>query len=109
MCYVFAFLALDCYVVIGAQRDAWGPGFASSTMGTSVLVEVARAISDMVKNDGFKPRRSIVFASWSAGEYGSVGATKWFEVRTAHLILMQILEQNLFILLGYSVSTPFCF
>uniref|UniRef100_A0A4W5K025 Transferrin receptor protein 1 n=1 Tax=Hucho hucho TaxID=62062 RepID=A0A4W5K025_9TELE len=51
-------------------------------MGTSVLVEVARAISDMVKNDGFKPRRSIVFASWSAGEYGSVGATKWFEVNT---------------------------
>uniref|UniRef100_A0A674DW14 Transferrin receptor protein 1 n=1 Tax=Salmo trutta TaxID=8032 RepID=A0A674DW14_SALTR len=74
MCCVFAFLALDRYVVIGAQRDSWGPGFASSTVGTSVLVEVARAISDMVKNDGFKPRRSIVFASWSDGEYGSVGS-----------------------------------
>ncbi len=33
--------------------------------------------------DGFKPRRSIVFASWSAGEYGSVGATEWLEVRVA--------------------------
>ncbi|CAB1325772.1 unnamed protein product [Coregonus sp. 'balchen'] len=73
------FVDPDRYVVIGAQRDAWGPGFASSTVGTSVLVEVARAISDMVKNDGFKPRRSIVFASWSAGEYGSVGATEWLE------------------------------
>lgn len=41
---------LDRYVVVGAQRDAWGPGFASSTVGTSVLVELARAISDMVKN-----------------------------------------------------------
>ncbi|KAJ8011140.1 hypothetical protein DPEC_G00055090 [Dallia pectoralis] len=69
----------DRYVVLGAQRDAWGPGFASSTVGTSVLVELARAISDMVKNDGFKPRRSMVFASWSAGEYGSVGATEWLE------------------------------
>ncbi|XP_035762057.1 transferrin receptor protein 1-like [Neolamprologus brichardi] len=33
----------------------------------------------MVENGGFKPRRSIVFASWSAGEYGSVGATEWLE------------------------------
>ncbi|MEQ2249176.1 hypothetical protein ILYODFUR_026659 [Ilyodon furcidens] len=73
------FVDSDRYVVIGAQRDAWGPGFASSTVGTSVLVELARSISDMVKNDGFKPRRSIVFASWSAGEYGSVGATEWLE------------------------------
>lgn len=35
--------------------------------------------------DGFKPRRSIVFASWSGGEYGSIGATEWLEVRLAHL------------------------
>ncbi|XP_054625538.1 transferrin receptor 1a [Dunckerocampus dactyliophorus] len=73
------FVDADRYVVIGAQRDAWGPGFAASTVGTSVLVELARSISSMVKNDGFKPRRSIVFASWSAGEYGSVGATEWLE------------------------------
>ncbi|XP_029309642.1 transferrin receptor 1a isoform X2 [Cottoperca gobio] len=73
------FVDADRYVVIGAQRDAWGVGFATSTVGTSVLVELARSISDMVKNDGFKPRRSIVFASWSAGEYGSVGATEWLE------------------------------
>ncbi|XP_068587656.1 transferrin receptor protein 1-like [Cebidichthys violaceus] len=73
------FVDADRYVVIGAQRDAWGAGFAASTVGTSVLAELARSISDMVKNDGFKPRRSIVFASWSAGEYGSVGATEWLE------------------------------
>ncbi|XP_034469237.1 transferrin receptor 1a isoform X2 [Hippoglossus hippoglossus] len=73
------FVDADRYVVIGAQRDAWGPGFAASTVGTSVLVELARSISDMVKNDEFKPRRSIVFASFSAGEYGSVGATEWLE------------------------------
>uniref|UniRef100_A0AAQ6IDT4 Transferrin receptor protein 1 n=1 Tax=Anabas testudineus TaxID=64144 RepID=A0AAQ6IDT4_ANATE len=73
------FVDADRYVVIGAKRDARGPGFAASTVGTSVLVELARSISDMVKNDGFKPRRSIVFASWSGGEYGSIGATEWLE------------------------------
>lgn len=73
------FVDPDRYVVVGAQRDAWGPGFATSTVGTSVLLELARSISDMMRKDGFKPRRSIVFASWSAGEYGSVGATEWLE------------------------------
>ncbi|KAM8838688.1 transferrin receptor protein 1-like isoform 1-T3 [Synchiropus picturatus] len=68
----------DRYVIIGARRDAWEAGFAASTVGTSVLVELARCITETVKN-GFKPRRSIVFASWSAGEYGSVGATEWLE------------------------------
>lgn len=26
-----------------------------------------------------------MFASWSAGEYGSVGATEWLEVSPAHM------------------------
>uniref|UniRef100_A0AAQ5XQ32 Transferrin receptor protein 1 n=1 Tax=Amphiprion ocellaris TaxID=80972 RepID=A0AAQ5XQ32_AMPOC len=67
----------DRYVVLGAQRDAWGEGYAKATVGTSILMELARAVHKMVEEDGFRPRRSIVFASWSAGEYGSVGATEW--------------------------------
>uniref|UniRef100_A0A3Q4GG68 Transferrin receptor 1b n=1 Tax=Neolamprologus brichardi TaxID=32507 RepID=A0A3Q4GG68_NEOBR len=69
----------DRYIVLGAQRDAWGSGYARATVGTSVLVQLAKAFHEMVENDGFKPRRSLVFASWSAGEYGSVGATEWLE------------------------------
>lgn len=42
-------LAIDRYMVIGAQRDAWGPGFAASTVGTGVLVEMARSISGMLQ------------------------------------------------------------
>uniref|UniRef100_A0A3B4EWN2 Transferrin receptor protein 1-like n=1 Tax=Pundamilia nyererei TaxID=303518 RepID=A0A3B4EWN2_9CICH len=76
----------DRYIVLGAQRDAWGSGYARATVGTSVLVQLAKAFREMVKNDGFRPRRSLVFASWSAGEYGSVGATEWLEVRTAYLL-----------------------
>uniref|UniRef100_A0A8C7FXU1 Transferrin receptor 1b n=1 Tax=Oncorhynchus kisutch TaxID=8019 RepID=A0A8C7FXU1_ONCKI len=73
------FIEPDRYVVLGAQRDAWGPGYAKSTVGTTLLLELARAVSEMVHTDGFRPRRSLVFASWSAGEYGSVGATEWLE------------------------------
>uniref|UniRef100_A0AAY4ARX8 Transferrin receptor protein 1 n=1 Tax=Denticeps clupeoides TaxID=299321 RepID=A0AAY4ARX8_9TELE len=74
------FIDSDRYVVIGAQRDSQkGPGFAKSTVGTALLVELARGISEMVNKDGFRPRRSLVFASWSAGDYGSIGATEWLE------------------------------
>uniref|UniRef100_A0A3P9H4V5 Transferrin receptor protein 1 n=1 Tax=Oryzias latipes TaxID=8090 RepID=A0A3P9H4V5_ORYLA len=69
----------DRFVVLGAQRDAWGPGYAKATVGTSVLLELAKAFHAMVEKQGFRPRRSIVFASWSAGEYGSIGATEWLE------------------------------
>ncbi|NXE86406.1 TFR1 protein, partial [Menura novaehollandiae] len=69
----------DRYVVLGAQRDSWGPGAAKAGVGTAILLELARVISDTVKNDDYKPRRSIIFASWSAGDYGAVGATEWLE------------------------------
>ncbi|XP_008394689.1 transferrin receptor 1b [Poecilia reticulata] len=69
----------DRYVVLGAQRDAWGRGYTKATVGTSVLIELAKAFQEMVKKDNFRPRRSIIFASWSAGEFGNVGATEWLE------------------------------
>ncbi|XP_053716932.1 transferrin receptor 1b [Synchiropus splendidus] len=69
----------DRYIVLGAQRDAWGRGYTQATVGTSVLLELARAVQQMVETDGVILRRSIVFASWSAGEYGSIGATEWLE------------------------------
>nr|CAA39035.1 chicken transferrin receptor [Gallus gallus] len=75
----------DRYVVIGAQRDSWGPGVAKAGTGTAILLELARVISDIVKNEGYKPRRSIIFASWSAGDYGAVGATEWLEGYSAML------------------------
>ncbi|XP_078062733.1 transferrin receptor protein 1-like [Mustelus asterias] len=68
----------DHYVVIGAQRDSYGPGAAKSGVGTALLLELARVFSKMIK-DGFRPRRSIIFASWSGGDFGTIGATEWLE------------------------------
>lgn len=39
----------DRYVVLGAQRDAWGQGYAKATVGTSVLIELAKAVREMVE------------------------------------------------------------
>lgn len=35
--------------MLGAQRDAWGPGYAKATVGTSVLLELAKAFHAMVE------------------------------------------------------------
>eukprot|EP00069_Balaena_mysticetus_P002834 bmy_16117T0 len=68
----------DHYVVIGAQRDAWGPGAAKSAVGTAILLELVRTFSSMVSN-GFRPRRSLLFISWDGGDFGSVGSMEWLE------------------------------
>ncbi|XP_004691941.1 PREDICTED: transferrin receptor protein 2 [Condylura cristata] len=68
----------DHYVVIGAQRDSWGPGAAKSAVGTAILLELVRTFSSMVSN-GFQPRRSLLFISWDGGDFGSVGSMEWLE------------------------------
>ncbi|XP_061493564.1 transferrin receptor protein 1 [Rhineura floridana] len=85
----------DRYVVIGAQRDSWGPGVVKAGVGTALLLELARSLSDMVQIDGYKPRRSIVFASWSAGAFGAVGATEWLEGYASSLHLKVVAYINL--------------
>uniref|UniRef100_A0A8C1KCW5 Transferrin receptor 1b n=1 Tax=Cyprinus carpio TaxID=7962 RepID=A0A8C1KCW5_CYPCA len=68
----------DRYVVIGAQRDSLSLGYAKSTVGTTLLLELARVFTEL-KKSGFRPKRSIVFASWTAGDFGNVGVTEWLE------------------------------
>uniref|UniRef100_A0A665TFK4 Transferrin receptor 2 n=1 Tax=Echeneis naucrates TaxID=173247 RepID=A0A665TFK4_ECHNA len=68
----------DQYIILGAQRDSLGPGAVKSGVGTAILLELARTFSTMVKR-GFSPRRSLLFVSWDAGEFGNVGATEWLE------------------------------
>lgn len=68
----------DEIVIIGAHRDAWGPGAGDNVSGTVSVLEAARAISEQVKA-GKRPRRSIVFATWDAEEWGLIGSTEFVE------------------------------
>ncbi|XP_033006796.1 transferrin receptor protein 1 [Lacerta agilis] len=85
----------DRYVIIGAQRDSWGPGVVKAGVGTALLLQLAKTLSDIVKIDGYKPRRSIVFASWSAGAFGAVGATEWLEGYSSSLHMKAVAYINL--------------
>ena len=66
----------DRYVVICNHRDAWGYGAVDPSSGTAIMMEVARVLGEKVKA-GWRPRRSIVFASWAAEEAGIMGSAEW--------------------------------
>jgi N-acetylated-alpha-linked acidic dipeptidase len=68
----------DEIVMIGGHRDAWGPGAADNVSGTVSVLEAAHAIADQVKA-GMRPRRTIVFATWDAEEWGLIGSTEFVE------------------------------
>ncbi len=68
----------DEWVVIGAHRDAWGPGAIDNVSGTASVLEMARAFG-LLAAEGSRPRRTIVFATWDAEEWGLIGSWEWVE------------------------------
>src|SRR5689334_5085455 len=68
----------DEIVMIGGHRDAWGPGAADNVSGTISVLEAAHAIAEQAKA-GMRPRRTIIFATWDAEEWGLLGSTEFVE------------------------------
>ncbi|KAE8349904.1 hypothetical protein BDV28DRAFT_140193 [Aspergillus coremiiformis] len=69
----------DEVVILGNHRDAWIAGGAGDpNSGSAVLNEVVRSFGKALKA-GWKPLRTIVFASWDGEEYGLLGSTEWVE------------------------------
>ncbi len=75
----------DELVIIGAHRDAWGPGAADNVSGTVSVLESARAVAEQMRA-GWKPRRTILFATWDAEEWGLIGSTEYVEDDTLRLL-----------------------
>ncbi|KAF7553628.1 hypothetical protein G7Z17_g3500 [Cylindrodendrum hubeiense] len=66
-------------IVVGNHRDAWIVGGAGDpNSGSAVLNEVIRGVGKAVEA-GWKPLRTIVFASWDGEEYSLIGSTEWVE------------------------------
>ncbi|XP_023557922.1 N-acetylated-alpha-linked acidic dipeptidase 2 isoform X4 [Octodon degus] len=66
------------YVIVGGHRDSWVFGGIDPTTGTAVLQEIARSFGQLLSG-GWRPRRTIIFASWDAEEFGLLGSTEWAE------------------------------
>ncbi|KAF4419455.1 glutamate carboxypeptidase II [Fusarium acutatum] len=66
-------------IVVGNHRDAWIAGGAGDpNSGSAVINEVIRGVGKAVEA-GWKPLRTIVFASWDGEEYSLIGSTEWVE------------------------------
>ncbi|EUC46111.1 hypothetical protein COCMIDRAFT_25775 [Bipolaris oryzae ATCC 44560] len=75
----------DEVVIVGNHHDAWTVGGAADPhSGSAIMIELAKVIGKLLKT-GWKPRRTIIFCSWDAEEYGLVGSTEWVEEYTPWL------------------------
>ncbi|KAK0140588.1 N-acetylated-alpha-linked acidic dipeptidase 2 [Merluccius polli] len=68
----------DRYVILGGHRDAWVFGGIDPMSGAAVTHETTRSAGKLLSN-GWRPRRTIIFASWDAEEFGLLGSTEWAE------------------------------
>ncbi len=68
----------DEWVVLGNHRDAWVFGGVDPSSGTASMMELTRALGQL-KQQGMRPRRTIVICSWDGEEVGLTGSTEWGE------------------------------
>ena len=74
----------DEWIVRGNHHDAWVNGASDPVSGMAPELEEARAIGALVKQ-GWKPKRTLVYAAWDGEEPGLLGSTEWVEQHDAEL------------------------
>ena len=65
-------------IILGNHRDAWVFGGVDPSSGSASLMELARGLGTLVRG-GFRPKRTIVLASWDAEEFTLTSSTEWGE------------------------------
>ena len=74
----------DQWIIRGNHYDAWVNGAEDPESGQAPLLEEARALGELRKQ-GWKPRRTIIYAAWDGEEEGLLGSTEWAEEHAAEL------------------------
>ena len=74
----------DEWIVRGNHHDAWVNGALDPASGMAAELEEARALGELVKQ-GWRPKRTIVYAAWDGEEQGLLGSTEWVEHHEAEL------------------------
>jgi N-acetylated-alpha-linked acidic dipeptidase len=74
----------DEWVLRGNHHDGWVFGAWDPLSGNSALLAEAKAIGALLKS-GWRPRRTLVYASWDGEEPGLLGSTEWVETHAQEL------------------------
>ncbi len=68
----------DEWVVRGNHYDGWVFGASDPLSGEVAMLSEAKALGALWKS-GWRPKRSIIYASWDGEEPGLLGSTEWVE------------------------------
>lgn len=74
----------DQWIVRGNHHDGWVFGAQDPLSGNVALMSEAKALGQLMKS-GWRPARTIVYASWDGEEPGLLGSTEWAEAHADEL------------------------
>jgi N-acetylated-alpha-linked acidic dipeptidase len=74
----------DQWVVRGNHRDGWVFGAEDPLSGQTAMLEEAKSLGALAKT-GWRPARTIIYASWDGEEPGLLGSTEWAETHAKEL------------------------
>jgi N-acetylated-alpha-linked acidic dipeptidase len=83
----------DRWIIRGNHHDGWVFGATDPLAGQVALMAEAKAIGKLYK-EGWRPRRTLVYASWDGEEPGLLGSTEWVETHAAELKAKAVLYIN---------------
>ncbi len=85
--------APDQWIVRGNHHDGWVFGAWDPLAGNVALLAEAKAIGALYKQ-GWRPDRTLVYASWDGEEPGLLGSTEWAETHAKELQDKAVLYVN---------------
>jgi N-acetylated-alpha-linked acidic dipeptidase len=75
---------VDQWIIRGNHHDAWVNGAEDPISGLVAELEEARALGTLYKQ-GWRPKRTIIYAAWDGEEPGLLGSTEWAETHADEL------------------------
>src|SRR5574337_1515095 len=85
--------APDQWIIRGNHHDGWVFGAWDPLAGNVALMAEAKAIGGLLKQ-GWRPQRTLVYASWDGEEPGLLGSTEWAETHAQELKAKAVLYVN---------------
>ncbi|HMC92105.1 MAG TPA: transferrin receptor-like dimerization domain-containing protein, partial [Allosphingosinicella sp.] len=74
----------DQWVIRGNHHDGWVFGAEDPLSGNVAMLSEAKGLGALYRT-GWRPQRTIVYASWDGEEPGLLGSTEWAEEHAAEL------------------------
>ena len=83
----------DQWVMRGNHHDGWVMGASDPLSGNVAMMSEMKAIGGLLKQ-GWRPARTIVYASWDGEEPGLLGSTEWAEQHADELKRKAVIYVN---------------